>query len=139
MKKLMFFSVVVFLLSSIFINAQPFGPPLYIADPASMNCRYYFAGDQRHFNPRPENYTINVAYVTDMKSEQQACDFFRCVHTNGSVKVDNNKKPIESDMCVCPQNTRWDLQFGCVKIQKQKEATFLQAILDWLKRILGIK
>ena len=140
MRKLLFFLFAFFMLSSIIIYAQPFGPPLYIADPVNMKCRYYFAGDQRHFNPRPENYTINIAYVTDMKNEQQACDFFRCLSTNGSVKVDQNKKPLEKDLCVCQENAYWDHQFGCVKIHKQeKEITFLQLIFNWIKGIFRSK
>ena len=115
-----------------FASAQPFGPPLYIADPVNMKCRYYFAGNQKHFNPRPENYTINIRYTTDFKSEAQACEFFRCVHTNGSVKVDENKKPLEKDLCVCPQNTYWDDVFGCVKFKQQEQITFLQLIWRWL-------
>lgn len=139
MRKLLFFLSIFLLLSSAFTNAQSFGPPLYIADPVAMKCKYYFAGDQRHFNPRPENYTVNIAYVTDMKSEQQACDFFRCAYTNGSVKVDSSKKPLEKDLCLCPDKTYWDSQFGCVKIQEKKEVTFFQLMLSWIKRILRIR
>ena len=133
MKSLLCFLPVVFLMTSFIAYAQPFGPPLYIADPAGMKCRYYFAGDQRHFNPRPENYTINIGYTTDFKDESQACEFFRCVDTNGTVKVDASNKPIESDLCICPQNTYWDNVFGCVKPKEQEHITFLQWILGWIK------
>jgi len=104
-----------------------------------MKCRYYFAGDQRHFNPRPENYTINIAYVTDMKNEQQACDFFRCAYTNGSVKVGPDKKPLEKDLCVCRENAYWNSQFGCVKIKQEQQISFLQSIWNWVKGVFSIK
>lgn len=129
---------VFFLLSSIITYAQPFGPPIYIADPANMVCRYYFAGDQKHFNQRPDNYTINIGYTTDFKSEAQACDFFRCAYTNGSIKVDESKKPIENDLCVCPENAYWDAVYGCVKAKQQEQVTFLQSIWRWIKGLLRV-
>ena len=121
MMKLLCSLVAIFLISAVIAYAQPFGPPLYIADPVNMKCKYYFAGDQRHFNPRPENYTINVAYTTDFKSETQACEFFRCAYTNGTVKVDENKKPIEKGLCVCQEGSYWNNETGCVKIKKLEE------------------
>jgi len=140
MKKFMLFVIVSLILVSIMAYAQPFGPPLYIADPVAMKCRYYFAGDQRHFNPRPDNYTINIAYTTDMKNEQQACDFFRCVYTNGSVKIDKDRKPLEKDLCLCHGNYHWDVQFGCIKTQNQDEnLTFLQSFWRWAKRLFKFK
>lgn len=135
MKRLLCFSLLVLLFATLIANAQPFGPPIYIADPVNMKCRYYFAGNQRHFNPRPENYTINIGYTTEFKSESQACEFFRCTYTNGSIKVDENKKPIEKDLCVCPENTYWDDVYGCVKLKQQGQITFLQLIWRW---IIGI-
>ena len=130
-KPLPTFLFVVFLFSLLIVQAQPFGPPIYIADTISMKCRYYFAGDLKHFNPRPENYTINIGYTTDFKSEAQACEFFRCVYTNGTVKVDENKKPIEKDLCICTQNFYWNESFGCVKLKQKDKVTFLQLILRW--------
>ena len=134
-KALLFFLLVISLLSTTIVNAQPFGPPLYIADSVNMKCRYYFAGDQKHFNPRAENYTINIGYTTDFKSEAQACEFFRCTYTNGSVKVDENNKPIEKDLCVCPSNNYLDDVYGCVKFKQQEQINFLQLIWRW---IIGI-
>ena len=135
MKRLLYVSFLLLLIGMVIVDAQPFGPPVYIADPVSMNCRYYFAGDKKHFNPRPDNYTINIGYTTEFKSESQACDFFRCVHTNGSVKVDESKKPIEKDLCVCPQDALWDDVYGCVKLQQHEQINFLQLIWRWLKGI----
>ncbi|MEK6837824.1 MAG: hypothetical protein AABX69_04175, partial [Nanoarchaeota archaeon] len=112
--------------------AQPFGPPVYIADPVAMKCRYYFAGNQKHFNPRPENYTIDIGYTTEFKNEAQACEFFRCTYTKGSVKVDESKKPIERDLCVCPESTYWDDVYGCIRLEQQERVTFLQLIWGWI-------
>ena len=137
MKRLMFYLLIILSISSIAANAQPFGPPLYIADSANMKCRYYFAGNQRHFNPRPENFTVNIGYTTDFKNENQACEFFRCTYTNGSVKVDENKKPIEKDLCVCPENTVWDDIFGCIRVSQQEPINFLQLIWRWIKGIFS--
>ena len=121
MKRFLCLLLVISLTGIVIVDAQPFGPPLYIADPVDMKCRYYFAGDQRHFNPRPENYTINVGYTTNFKSEAQACEFFRCVYTNGTVLVDENKKPIEKDLCICKENSIWNNETGCLKTKKPEE------------------
>ena len=137
MKRILYILLAIILISMIIVNAQPLGPPLYISDPVNMKCRYYFAGDQKHFNPRPENYTINIGYTTDFKSEAQACEFFRCIHSNGSVKVDENKKSIEKDLCICPSNSYWDDVLGCIKIkQPQEPLTFLQLIWRWIMDIV---
>lgn len=138
MRRLLYFLLVAYILNIFIASAQPFGPPLYIADPAELKCRYYFAGDQKHFNPRPENYTINIGYTTDFKSESQACEFFRCVYTNGSVKIDENKKPIEKDLCVCPENSYWGNETGCVRLKQQEQITFLQLIWRWIKGLFGL-
>ena len=137
MKRLLCFSLLILLFSVSIADAQPFGPPIYIADPINMKCRYYFAGDKKHFNPMPDNYTINIGYTTDFKSETQACEFFRCTYTNGSVKADENKKPIEKDLCVCQPNTYWDDVFGCVKLKYQEQTTYLQLIWRWFISIFG--
>ena len=138
MKGGVWFLGIAFLIGSIIAYAQPFGPPLYIADPVNLECRYYFAGDQRHFNPRPENYTINIGYTTDFKSESQACEFFRCVATNGTVKVDENKKPIEKDLCICKEDSYWSNVTGCVRIkqseQEKQKRGFFSAIWKKFKK-----
>ena len=137
MKRLISCLSLFLLLVSAIAYAQPFGPPIYIADPVRMECKYYFAGNERHFNPRPDNYTVNIGYTTDFKNEAQACEFFRCTHTNGSVKVDEGKKPIEKDLCVCPESAYWDDVLGCVKSQQQKSINFLQLIWGWFKGIFA--
>ena len=137
MRKLSCLLILFSLLISIIAYAQPFGPPLYIADPLSMKCRYYFAGNERHFNPRPDNYTISIGYTTDFKSEAQACEFFRCTYTNGSVKIDENRKPVEKDLCVCPGSAYWDDVLGCIKSKQQESINFLQLIWRWFKGIFA--
>lgn len=137
MRKLSCLLILFSLLISIIAYAQPFGPPLYIADPLSMKCRYYFSGNEKHFNPRPDNYTISIGYTTDFKSEAQACEFFRCTYTNGSVKIDENRKPIEKDLCVCPKSTYWDDDYGCVRLKQHEQINFLQLIWRWIKGIFA--
>ncbi|MBI2657131.1 hypothetical protein HYX08_00375 [Candidatus Woesearchaeota archaeon] len=135
MRKLSFILILFSLLISAVANAQPFGPPLYIADPVAMKCRYYFAGNEKHFNPRPENYTINIGYTTDFKSEAQACEFFRCVYTNGTVIVDQDKKPIETNLCFCRENGYWNNETGCVRLnqEQKKEGFFSRLFKGWKK------
>jgi len=136
MKRLIVLSILLLLLNEIIVFAQPFGPPIYIADPVKMDCKYYFAGNQRHFNPRPENYTIDIGYTTDFKNEEQACEFWRCIYTNGTVKVTQDKKPIEKDLCVCNSGSYWDDVYGCVKFKEQEGSiTFLQLIWRIVKGI----
>lgn len=136
MKRLICFSLIIFLLVSVISYAQPFGPPIYIADPVKMDCKYYFAGDKRHFNPRPENYTIDIGYTTDFKSQDHACEFWRCVYTNGTVRVDADKRPIEKNLCVCSSGYYWDDVKGCVKLKEEsQDINFLQLIWRWLRGI----
>src|SRR3989338_3731851 len=119
-------------------NAQPFGPPLYIANPSTMECRYYFAGDERHFNPRPENYTLNIGYTTEFKNQDQACEFWRCIYTNGTVKVTPDNRPIEKDLCVCGSGQYWDDIKGCVEFKQQEgPKTFLGLIWGWITGIFS--
>ncbi|MAG91284.1 hypothetical protein CMO83_01250 [Candidatus Woesearchaeota archaeon] len=132
----MCFLLVIFLFNLVIVNSQPFGPPTYIADPEKMECRYYFAGNERHFNPRPENYTIDIGYTTDFENEGHACEFWRCIYTDGTVKVDQNQRPVENDLCVCNPGHYWDDVFGCVKLKEQQgPITFLQLILGWISGI----
>ena len=138
MKRLICCLLAFFLLNAIFVGAQQFGAPVYIADPVNMICKYYFAGNQKHFNPRPENYTLNIGLTTDFKNQEQACEFFRCAYTNGTIKVDENKKPIEKDLCVCPNNYYWDDVLGCLKLKAQQETiTFVQLIWRWIVGIFN--
>lgn len=106
--------IVYFILASGIVYAQPFGPPLYIANPETMECRYYFAGDVKHFNPRPENFTVNIGYTTDFKNIDQACAVFKCASTNGTVLVDENKTILEKDLCRCPEGKIWNESKGCI-------------------------
>ena len=138
MKRSIAFFILFFILNEIIAFAQPFGPPIYIADPVKIEFKYYFSRHHRHFNPRPENYTINIGYTTDFKNEEQACEFWRCIYTNGTVKVDADKKPIENDLCVCNPNNYWDDVYGCVEMREAEQPkTFLQLIFGWIKWIFS--
>lgn len=81
--------------------------PKYIANPQTGECRYYFAGDERHFNPRPENFTIDIGYVTDFKSVEHACNYWKCKKSHGIFL---------GDKCKCPLNTKWNNITGCEPI-----------------------
>ena len=136
MKEIITFLGLFLILNSIIAFAQPFGPPIYIADPEKMECRYYFAGNERHFNPRPENYTLDIGYTTDFKSQDQACEFWRCIYTNGTVKVTPDNRPIEKDLCACSSGYYWDDIKGCVEFKQQKgPQTFLGLIWGWITGI----
>src|SRR3989344_5173632 len=133
MKRLISSAFLILLIIQTMAYAQPFGPPIYIADPVEMECRYYFAGNERHFNPRPDNYTIDIGYTTDFKSQDQACEFWRCIYTNGTVKVVDNR-PIEKDLCVCSSGQYWDDIKGCTMLKSQdKSFNFLQLIWGWIR------
>src|SRR3989344_450494 len=136
MKRMICFSLIIFLLIAAISYAQLFGPPVYIANPNAMDCKYYFAGDQRHFNPRPENYTVDIGYITDFKNQEQACEMWRCEYTNGKIKADSNRQPLEKDLCLCGSGYYWDDVNGCVKLnESRKDITFLQLIWNWITRI----
>src|SRR3989344_1861139 len=138
MKRLISSAFLILLIIQTMAYAQPFGPPIYIADPVEMECRYYFAGNERHFNPRPDNYTIDIGYTTDFKSQDQACEFWRCIYTNGTVKVNPDNRPIEKDICLCNPGHYWDDVKGCVKFRNiNKEKTFLGLIFGWIMGIFG--
>jgi hypothetical protein len=133
MKRLISFLAFVFVLLAVISHSQPFGPPIYIADPVNMECKYYFAGNEVHFNPRPDNYTVDIGYTTDFKSEEQACEFWRCIYTNGSVKVDQDRKLIEKNLCACNPGEYWDDIYGCVEMkQAEQQKTFLGLIWRWI-------
>ena len=133
MKRLACFSLLIFLVAGFITYAQPFGPPIYVANPASMECKYYFAGNQQHFNPRPDNFTIDIGYTTDFKSQEQACEFWRCIYTNGTIKVDSSKNPIEKDLCACGSGQYWDDVYGCAKMKESSQnINFLQLIWRWI-------
>ena len=138
MKRIIIFLGLFLIVNGLIAAAQPFGPPIYVADPVSMACRYYFAGNERHFNPRPENYTIDIGYTTDFKSQEQACEFWRCIYTNGTVKVTPDNKPIEKELCVCGSGYYWDDVKGCVEFKQQEgPKTFLGLIWGWITGIFN--
>lgn len=76
------------------VMAQQFGPPIYIGNPATKDCKYYFSGDKEHSNPRDESYSDSIGYVTDFESLEQACEIYGCFLGDG-------KWDLGSDVCVC--------------------------------------
>ena len=102
---LLFFGIFVYLANNAL--SQPFGPPLYIANPETLECRYYFSGDQKHFNPRPENYTESIGYTTEFKDKDQACGLYRCVKTGGRILL-TGKDDTNPKLCECLLGAFWN-------------------------------
>lgn len=107
---ILFFSVFVFLVNTGY--SQEFGPPIFIANPETLECKYYFSGDAQHFNPRPENYTENIGYTTDFKDKDQACGMYICTKTSGKVLL-TSKDDTNPKLCGCPLGTVWNNITGC--------------------------
>ena len=132
---ILFFGIFIFLVNIVF--SQEFGPPIFIADPNTLECKYYFSGDARHFNPRPENYTENIGYTTEFKDQDQACGMYKCIKTEGRVLL-SDKEDINPQLCQCPIGTFWNNETGCdstirpvAEVEEQEEKNFLAKILDW--------
>jgi len=87
-------AVLILLLLLPIVLAQPFGPPLYIGNPETGECKYYFAGDPDHFNERPEGFPDNIGPTTDFEDQAQACAVYSCFIADGGFDLDNNQ-------CVC--------------------------------------
>ena len=104
----LFFSISIFLVNTAF--SQEFSPPLFIADPDTLECRYYFAGDAEHFNPRPENYTEDLGLTTYFKDKDQACGLYRCSKTGGSILLMNKDDP-SPRLCECGLEKIWNNEF----------------------------
>lgn len=93
------------------IVAQPFGPPVYIFNPDTGECRYYFAGDEKHFNPRPENFTADIGFTADFKDMDEACYKYKCRMSDGGW----------NDGCYCHINSTWSNITGCTVQEKIDE------------------
>ena len=132
---ILFLGIFIFLVNIVF--SQEFGPPIFIADPNTLECKYYFSGDARHFNPRPENYTENIGYTTEFKDQDQACGMYKCIKTEGRVLL-SDKDDTNPRLCQCPIGTFWNNETGCdatirpvAEVEEQEEKNFLAKILDW--------
>ncbi|MBI5347431.1 MAG: hypothetical protein HZB66_02380 [Candidatus Aenigmarchaeota archaeon] len=84
--------------------AAAYEMPQYIANPETMECSYYFAGDAQHFNPRPENFTVDIGYVTEFSDVDDACSQWKCSTTKGKW----------TEGCRCPANSEWVNKTGCM-------------------------
>jgi len=92
------------LIFSINAFSQEFGPPVYIANPVTGECRYYFAGDPKHYNPRPENFTFNIGLTTETN-----CDLWYLCR--------NSSKPgigWAEGRCVCAHGLEFNETEGCL-------------------------
>ena len=133
-----FISVFIFLVNTVF--SQQFGPPLFIANPDTLECKYYFSGDQRHFNPRPENYTENIGYTTEFKDKDQACGMYICIKTGGRILL-SSKEDTNPRLCQCPIGMFWNNETGCdatikpvtgLTTLEQKDKNFFIRIWEWI-------
>ncbi|MBI2546111.1 hypothetical protein HYV81_02940 [Candidatus Woesearchaeota archaeon] len=86
--------------------SQPFGPPVYIVNPETAECKYYFAGDPKHYNPRPEGFNFTLGYTTETKCEH----WYLCRGLNGS----NPGIGWAEGTCVCPPNYEFNETLGCI-------------------------
>lgn len=138
---ILYFGIFALLANAVF--SQPFGPPLFIANPETLECRYYFAGDQKHFNPRPENYTENIGYTTEFKDEDQACGLYRCIKTGGRVLL-ASKDDTSPGLCGCPIGTFWSNETGCdatikpitATAAEQEKKNFFVRLWEWIISLL---
>lgn len=141
-KKLILFAIMLIYLIDIGIS-QPFGPPLYIANPESLECRYYFAGDEKHSNPRPENFTINIGYTTEFKNQEQACQLYRCVKSGGKVLL-TNKDDSNPNICQCPPSLEFVNESGCtfiaktIAVKEKSSTNIFSRIWNWILGLLGL-
>lgn len=100
-----------FIFNLAFVNAA-YQPPIYIANPETQECKYYFAGEVDcfeacmqdcqgagwneskctdacanqycHYNPRPEGFTIDLGATTDFKDLNESCKIWQdCLDKNG--------------------------------------------------------
>jgi hypothetical protein len=98
----------------LFANANfvyAYSPPIYIANPETLECRYYFAGeadcfnacmnecqdagyneeycfsqcaDPCHYNPRPEGFTADIGETTKFSNQSEACERWKgCINKKG--------------------------------------------------------
>ena len=103
-----------FVLLAVFaVSAAAFIPPIYIANPTSGECKYYFEGDARHHNERPENFTFNVGLTTDTKCEY----WYLCRGLNGS----NPGIGWADGKCVCPPGFEFNESYGCITTKLRPE------------------
>jgi hypothetical protein len=101
MKKYIFILILIYS-----INVLAYQPPVYIANPNTLECKYYFAGDTRHFNPRPENFTITLGPTTNFKDVDDACNQWKCFVSMGTWDANNER-------CICIENFEWT-ERGCI-------------------------
>lgn len=107
MKKGLFILVII-LFSSLVLAYEP---PVYIANPKTSECQYYFAGDAAHFNPRPRGFDITLGLTSNFENLEQACNIFKFVKS----ACESTGGTISEEGCICPKDSNWDSEAGCVK------------------------
>lgn len=107
------------ILNSAFINAA-YQPPLYIANPETGECQYYFSGESDcfdacmedcqgaglnytncmepcankycHYNLKPEGFTADIGKTADFESVNESCEAWQdCIGKNGEWNSTSSK------------------------------------------------
>jgi len=114
--------------------AAGYFPPTYIANPETGECKYYFAGDERHHNPLPngtwrmvglaeENRSICQIACIRYSEEGQIWHGLGCdclgEFEGGCInwcRIKNGEWVKDESMCVCPIGMEWNSSgSGCIK------------------------
>jgi len=79
-------------------------PAVYIANQETLECKYYFAGDENHVNPQPEGFDVVIGLSENFEDVDDACNQWKCFISKGSW----------DGKCDCTGGMRWD-DDGCVQ------------------------
>ncbi len=155
------------LLGLVFLSgiSSAYLPPVYIANPETGECRYYFAGDERHFNPLP-NGTWRIVGISGNYGEnrsicQEFCMYYTVYKPQGRVwkglicdclgsgengcenwcKINNAVWVKDDSMCKCQIGMEWKPDTGCVKSKNYSKviAPCLREISDILIKLNEIE
>src|SRR3989338_6501823 len=100
----------VFVFSLALVHA--YSSPIYVANPDTKECGYYFAGEEDcfmdctyecevagynkkycssqcadpcHYNPKPENFTVDIGETANFSNQSEACSLWQeCLNKKGS-------------------------------------------------------
>ncbi len=116
--------------------AAGYFPPTHIANPETGECRYYFAGDERHYNPLPEGKWYMVGLAEENRSTcQEACMYYTTYKPQDKIwkgllcdclgegeegctnwcRIKGGEWAKDESTCVCSMGMEWDPEKGCIK------------------------
>ncbi len=108
-------------------------PPTHIASPETGECKYYFAGDDRHRNPMPngtwymvglaeENRTVCQWACLRYSAEEEIWEGLGCdclgegdEGCTNWCRIKEGEWVKDDSACVCPIGMEWEAEVGCVK------------------------